>query len=136
MTSDPEPRPLSVLVVEDHTDVAVTLAMYLELVGFRVRVAADGEAGIRSGLADPPDAVVCDIGLPKKDGFQVAGELIAGLPRRPLLIAVTGYGEDEMRERGKAAGFDHYLLKPVDPRAIEALLRTWRTGGVKDLRRP
>jgi DNA-binding response OmpR family regulator len=121
--TEPRARPLSVLVVEDHADVAQTLALYLELVGYRVRVAADGEAGVRDGLAEPPDAVVCDIGLPKKDGFAVARELRAGLARRPLLVAVTGYGEDEMRERGRAAGFDHYLLKPVDPRAIDALLR-------------
>jgi DNA-binding response OmpR family regulator len=122
--NEPKARPLSVLLIEDHADVATTLAVYLELSGgHRVRVAADGDAGVRAGLADPPDAVVCDIGLPKKDGFQVAKELAAGLARRPLLIAVTGYGEDEMRERGRAAGFDHYLLKPVDPRAIEALLR-------------
>jgi DNA-binding response OmpR family regulator len=110
-------------VVEDNDDVAQTLALYLELVGYRVRVAADGEAGVRDGLADPPDAVVCDIGLPRKDGFQVARELGAGLARRPLLIAVTGYGEEEMRERGRTAGFDHYFLKPVDPRAIDALVR-------------
>jgi DNA-binding response OmpR family regulator len=116
-------RPLSVLVVEDHADIAQTLALYLELVGYRVRVAADGEAGVRDGLADPPDAVVCDIGLPKKDGFAVARELVAGLARRPLLIAVTGYGEEEFRERGRAAGFEHYFLKPVDPRVLDALLR-------------
>ena len=123
-TSDPKVHALSVLVIEDQADVATTLAMYLELSGgHRVRIATDGAAGIRAGLADPPDAVICDIGLPRKDGFQVAEELVAGLARRPLMIAVTGYGEDEMRERGKAAGFDHYLLKPVDPRAIAALLR-------------
>jgi DNA-binding response OmpR family regulator len=123
-TSDLKAHALSVLVIEDQSDVATTLAVFLELSGgHRVRIAADGVAGVRAGLAAPPDAVICDIGLPQKDGFQVARELIAGLARRPLMIAVTGYGEDEMRERGKVAGFDHYLLKPVDPRAIEALLR-------------
>jgi two-component system, OmpR family, response regulator len=117
-------RPLSVLVVEDHQDVAQTLAQYLELCcGFRVTVAADGESGVRDGLADPPDAVVADIGLPGKDGFQLARELTGTLWPRPLLIAVTAYAGDDMRERGKAAGFDHYLVKPVDPREVEELLR-------------
>jgi DNA-binding response OmpR family regulator len=114
---------MSVLLVEDNPDVAASLALYLELCHFDVTVAADGEAGVRAAMADPPDAVVCDIGLPRMDGFAVARAVGAGLAPRPLLIAVTGYGEDWMRERGAAAGFDHYLVKPADPRAITALLR-------------
>jgi DNA-binding response OmpR family regulator len=111
--------------VEDHPDIAQTLALYLEqCCGYQVTVASDGEAGVAAARAAPPDAVVCDIGLPKKDGFRVARELTGGLPRRPLLIAVTAWGEDDMRERGRAAGYDHYLVKPVDPRDLEAILRS------------
>jgi DNA-binding response OmpR family regulator len=125
MPDDAPVRPLSVLVVEDQPDVAATLALFLQVCcNYRVTIAADGEAGVAAARTDPPDAVVCDIGLPKKDGFQVARE-VAALPRRPLLIAVTGYGDDESRDKGRAAGFDHYLLKPADPHAIEAILRAY-----------
>lgn len=120
-------RPFSVLLVEDQADVAESLALFLEVAcRCRVSIARDGEAGVSAAHAQEPDAVVCDIGLPKKDGFAVARELAASLPRRPLLIAVTGYGDDESREKGRAAGFDHYLLKPADPFEIEAILRAYQ----------
>jgi DNA-binding response OmpR family regulator len=124
MQHDAVPRPLSVLLIDDRADILASLALFLELCcGYRVTVARDGEAGVAAAWADPPDAVVCDIGLPRMDGYEVARELSAALPRRPLLVAVTGYGEPEARERGRAAGFDHYLVKPADPREVEALLR-------------
>ena len=127
MPADAPVRTLSVLVVEDQADIAATLAMFLQVCcNYRVTIAADGEAGVAAAQTDPPDAVVCDIGLPKKDGFQVALE-VAALPRKPLLIAVTGYGDDESLARGRAAGFDHYLLKPADPHAIEAILRAYQS---------
>ena len=82
---------LSVLIVEDQTDVADSLQLFLEFSGGYDRtVARDGEAGVRAALAHPPGAVICDIGLPRKDGFQVAEEIVAGLLQTPLLIAVTG----------------------------------------------
>ena len=115
---------LSVLLVEDRADVSETLRTYLEACcDFRVRIAPDGDAAVRAAVADPPDAVLLDIGLPRKDGFQVAAELTARLPRRPLLVAITGYGGPDVEARARAAGFDHYLLKPADPHAVEALLR-------------
>jgi DNA-binding response OmpR family regulator len=132
MQPDAVPRTLSVLLIDDRADIVASLALFLEVCcGYRVTVAGDGEAGVAAARADPPDAVVCDIGLPGMDGYEVARELSAGLPRRPLLVAVTGYGEPEARERGWAAGFDHYLVKPADPREVEALLRAHgaRTAG-------
>jgi two-component system, sensor histidine kinase len=121
-------RPLSVLLVEDQPDVADSLALFLQVACHcRVSIAHDGEAGVAAARAEEPDAVVCDIGLPKKDGFQVAREVAALLPRRPLLIAVTGYGDDESRAKGWAAGFDHYLQKPADPWIIQAILRAHQT---------
>lgn len=126
--ADP-PRPLSVLVVEDQADVAESLALFLEVAcRYRVSIARDGEAGVARARAEAPDAVVCDIGLPKMDGFQVAREVAASLPRKPLLIAVTGYGDDASRAKGRAAGFDHYLLKPADPFEIQAILRAYQSG--------
>ena len=77
-------KPLNVLVVEDQRDVADTLAMYLEVACHcRVRIAHDGEAGVAAAQAEHPDAVLCDIGLPKKDGFEVAREVTAALPPSP-----------------------------------------------------
>jgi CheY-like chemotaxis protein len=121
-----EPPPLSVLIVEDQTDVAETLKIFLDLLGYDVAVAADGEAGVQQALARQPTAVVCDIGLPKKDGFRVAEEIASALPRTPLLIAVTGYGTKEVEDRARKAGFQYFLVKPTDPFELEGLLRGYR----------
>jgi DNA-binding response OmpR family regulator len=118
------PRPMSVLIVEDQPDVAETLRLFLELCGgYALTVAGDGEAGVRAALAHPPGAVICDIGLPKKDGFQVAEELAARLASTPLLIAVTGYADQVPEELARDAGFDHLLAKPADPAALGGLIR-------------
>ena len=117
------PRPVSVLIVEDQPDVAESLKLFLELSGgYDVAVAPDGEAGVAAALARPPAAVVCDIGLPRKDGFQVAAEVAARLLRPPLLIAVTGYGTPEVQERARKAGFLHVLVKPADPFELDRLI--------------
>lgn len=119
--------PMAVLIIEDQADVAESLRIFLDICGgYALTVAADGEAGVRTTLAHPPDAVVCDIGLPKMDGFRVAEELVAGLLRTPLLIAVTGYGTPEVEDRARRAGFKHFLVKPADPVRIHALLREHR----------
>jgi CheY-like chemotaxis protein len=120
------PSPLSVLIVEDQPDVAESLKIFLDLCGYEVAVATDGEAGVEQALARHPAAVVCDIGLPKKDGFRVAEELSTALPRTPLLIAVTGYGTEQVRDRARKAGFQHFIVKPADPFQLEGLLREYR----------
>lgn len=113
---------LSVLIIEDQEDIATSLKMFLELAaGHQVTVAMDGEAGIAAALSHQPDAVVCDIGLPKKNGLEVAGVLNA-MVRRPLLIACSAYSDDVMVARGKTVGFDHFLCKPADPRKILEIL--------------
>jgi DNA-binding response OmpR family regulator len=122
-----DPPALSVLIVEDQPDVAESLQVFLALAGGHdVSVAADGETGVDMAVTRPPDAVVCDIGLPKKDGFQVARELAARLPSTPLLIAFTGYSGLEGRAR--EAGFHHYFVKPADPVRLDALLQEHRAG--------
>jgi CheY-like chemotaxis protein len=78
---------------------------------------------VRAAAERPPEVVICDIGLPGMDGYAVAGEL----RRNPAttaarLIALTGYGQDEDRQRAKAAGFDEHLTKPADPAALKRLL--------------
>jgi DNA-binding response OmpR family regulator len=116
-------RTVSVLIIEDNADTADTLARFLRLgCGYQVANAPDGLRGVRAALADPPDVIVCDLGLPKKNGILVAEELLEELPDRPLLIAVTGYGDAATRGLAADAGFDHFLLKPADPFAIESLI--------------
>jgi DNA-binding response OmpR family regulator len=125
MHDDPRsPADFAVLVVEDQPDVALSLRIFIELAcGYRVTVAHDGQAGIDAALRDRPDAILCDIGLPKKDGFAVAAEVTRALPDKPLLIAVSGYAEDEYVARARRAGYDDYLVKPADPNDLVRLLR-------------
>ena len=122
------PRPMSVLIVEDQPDVAESLKLFLDLCGYDVAVAPDGEAGVEAAITRRPAAVVCDIGLPKKDGFQVAEEISTTLPRTPLLIAVTGYGTRDVEDRARRAGFQHFIVKPADPFELERLLREHQGG--------
>jgi two-component system CheB/CheR fusion protein len=110
--------------VDDNKDAADSMALLLRLGGHQVRVAHDGPAGLEAADSSPPEVVLLDIGLPKgMDGYEVARRLRA----RPemdgaLLIALTGYGQEEDRRRSREAGFDAHLVKPVDPEALRELI--------------
>jgi CheY-like chemotaxis protein len=114
-------RPLRVLVVEDNPDTAASLAMLLRLYGHEVKTAIAGPAGLQATLSENPDVVLMDIGLPGIDGYEVARR-IREQTEKPLLIAMTGYGQAEDRERSKEAGFEYHLVKPVDPVKLQNLL--------------
>jgi CheY-like chemotaxis protein len=115
---------LSVLVVEDDPDAGRSYAMLLELLGHRVRVANDGPTALRLAAESTPDVALIDIGLPHMDGCEVAKRLRGQSPdRRPLLVAITGYGQEEDRRRSDAAGIDLHLLKPVEPEKLKEFLR-------------
>ena len=116
------PVDLSVLVVDDNVDSAEMLSLLLETEGYRVECCYDGaEALLRIGQGF--DVVVLDIGLPVMDGFTVAEEIRKELlPSQPVLIAVTGYGQPADLERSRQAGFDHHLVKPVEPDLLCRLL--------------
>jgi signal transduction histidine kinase len=121
--SPPPAPPRRVLVVDDNADAAETLAWLLRAAGHDVLTAYDGRAAVDTAPAFRPEVVLLDIGLPGIDGYEVA----ARLRRRPelreaLLVAVTGYGQDEDRRRSREAGFDEHLTKPIDPAALPALL--------------
>jgi CheY-like chemotaxis protein len=111
-----------ILVVDDHVDTARALAGLLRVAGHAVEVAHDGREAIERARALRPDAVLLDIGLPHLDGYQVARRLRAEGCRDALLIAISGYGQDDDRRRSREAGFDHHLVKPVDSAALVALL--------------
>jgi two-component system, sensor histidine kinase len=110
-----------VLVIEDNDDGRVALCQLLELGGHRVRAVGDGVNGIALAREAPPEIVLVDIGLPGIDGYEVARQLRASLPA-VLLVAVTGYGLPEDQQRAYAAGFDLYLVKPVDLAMLSLLL--------------
>lgn len=114
-----------VLIVEDNDDARESLSMLLELNGHRVRTAADGRAGLAAFASAAPEVALIDVGLPGIDGYEVARRIRAVPGPRILLLALTGYGLPEDRDRALAAGFDAHLVKPVDPDALEALLRQY-----------
>jgi PAS domain S-box-containing protein len=120
----PAPTGRRILVVDDNADAARLLADALELVGHETRVAFDGPAALDVAAEFEPDAALLDLGLPLMDGYELAGQIAAaaaGRPR-PLLVAVTGYGQVSDREKSLAAGFDAHVVKPVDmPRLMNLL---------------
>ena len=123
-----EPREgLSVLVLKDDADTAHSYAILLGMYGHRVRAAADGPEALRLAAEAAPDVALIDLGLPRMDGWAVArGLRRQSCERRPLLVAVTGYGQDDDRRRSEEAGIDLHLVKPVDPGELFALLRQFQ----------
>jgi signal transduction histidine kinase/ActR/RegA family two-component response regulator len=119
-----------VLVVEDNPDTCATLAACLREEGHEVATALDGRSGLAAAMERPYDVIVCDVGLPGLDGLGLIRAVRAAVGKgeqtaRPLAIALTGYGQPEDEQRGREAGFDHYLVKPV---GVDALLKLIGTG--------
>ncbi|MFC5496808.1 response regulator [Caenimonas terrae] len=114
---------LRVLVVDDNTDAADTLGALLDMSGHATRIANDGYQAIEVAQAFQPQVVFLDIGLPGMNGYEVARKLreLPGMDRA-FLVALTGWGAREDRERSSEAGFDHHLTKPADMGAVETLL--------------
>jgi CheY-like chemotaxis protein len=111
-----------VLVVDDNSDAAHLVAEVLESLGHETRVAFDGPAALDLVVDFRPDVALLDIGLPLMDGYELARQLVALDGERPLLIAITGYGQASDHDRSRAAGFDAHLVKPVDVDALTALV--------------
>jgi PAS domain S-box-containing protein len=124
--SKPAARGLRVLIVEDNVDAAHSLREALELAGHEVvAVAHDGAAGVRAAREHGPDVVLCDLGLPGLDGFDVARALRAADDprlRSAFLVAVSGYALAEDRSKAKRAGFDRHLAKPASLERLQTLL--------------
>ncbi|MEO6463251.1 MAG: ATP-binding protein, partial [Candidatus Eisenbacteria bacterium] len=112
-----------ILVVDDNADSAESLALLLRLSGHDVLTVFDGGAAVESEASFAPDIVLLDIGLPVLNGYEAATLIRrAQGARRPLLIALTGWGQEEDRRRSRDAGFDAHLVKPVDPVELTRLL--------------
>jgi PAS domain S-box-containing protein len=119
----PHAAGLRIVIVDDNADAAESLAMVLELEGHEVRTAGDGIAGLELIGAFAPQAVILDIGLPHLNGYEVARRIRqdyqdAGI----VLIAVTGWGQQQDKQTAVTAGFDHHFTKPVDPGELQRVL--------------
>jgi len=114
---------LRVLVVDDNTDAAESLAMLLRTAGAEIHVAHDGPTALAEFERCEPHVVLLDIGMPNMDGCEVARRLReVARAERVVLVALTGWGQDEDRRRVREAGFDHHLVKPVDLASLQGLL--------------
>ncbi len=126
-----------ILVVDDNRDAAETLALLLETMGHEVRVAHAGEDCLVVMRAFAPVVVLLDIGMPDMDGYEVARRIRdeegSG---RAVLVAITGWGQDDDRRRAREAGFDHHLTKPVDPAQLQRLLAAGEPTDFRDAERP
>jgi CheY-like chemotaxis protein len=116
-----------VLVVDDNIDGADTMKAMLESIGNEVQVAYDGIVAIEAAAPFLPQVVLLDIGLPKLNGYEVAQRIRKqSWGARAVLIAVSGWGQQEDKARASAAGFDHHLTKPVDLEELIDLLAAVR----------
>jgi CheY-like chemotaxis protein len=128
----PRAAGLRVAIVDDNADAADSLAMVLELEGHEVRTAGNGIAGLELIDEFAPHAVILDIGLPRLNGYEVARRIRlehrdAGI----LLIAVTGWGQQQDKQAAEEAGFDHHFTKPVDPRELQRVLSLYPASGLR-----
>jgi CheY-like chemotaxis protein len=112
-----------VLVADDNRDAADSLKLLLELAGYDTLVAYNGGEALEIGARERPSAFILDVGMPDMTGYEAARRIRQqAWGRSALLVAVTGWGQDDDKERAKAAGFDHHFTKPVNPEAVEQVL--------------
>ena len=117
-------RILRVLIADNNRDTADSLAMLVRIWGHTVRAAYDGAEALALALADPPDVLVLDVAMPKLDGCELARQVRRhGCFKATLLVAITGYADEAHRRQCLDAGFQHVLMKPVMPVAVEELLQ-------------
>lgn len=114
MHAQPVASARRVLVVDDNEDAADSLAMLLTVRGDQVRIAYDGAEAVVAEQDFIPEVVLLDIGLPKISGYDVARRIRSTRGNGVLIIAITGWGQEEDRRRAREAGFDHHFTKPVD----------------------
>ena len=131
--SSPAPRvsaaadiPRRILVVDDNIDAARSIAKLFARLGHTIEVAYDGPAAITAAGAFKPEVILLDIGLPGINGYDTARALRDTYGDQVLLIAVSGYGQEEDRQKAKSAGFDHHLVKPFDTQELRDLMNAWK----------
>jgi CheY-like chemotaxis protein len=117
-----------ILVVDDNEDAADSLATLLEVLGYRVKVAYDGPEAIAAADAFEPHAALLDIGLPRLSGYDIARHIRERRGATPLLVAITGWGQEESRREALEAGFDFHLVKPAEPAQLQRILANLAEG--------
>ncbi len=120
-----------VLVVDDNVDVTDTLAMLLQFSGHRVDIAHDGLEAVEAAIRLRPDVVLLDIGMPRLDGYGAARQIREKLGSGVMLIAMTGWGQDDDRRRSSEAGFDTHMTKPLDYNKLTKSMAKWSAGGAQ-----
>jgi len=112
-----------ILIADDNRDSAESLSLMLELTGYETWIAHDGLEAVQTAMTHHPDAALLDIGMPKVNGYEAARR-IREQPwgKRMLLIAITGWGQEDDKKRALEAGFDHHVTKPVHLPDLERLL--------------
>lgn len=115
-------RTQRILLVDDNPDVADSMVMLLTIFGHEVLVAHDGKQAVEVALRERPAVVLLDIGLPGMDGYQACRAMRNGGLNDTLIVAMTGYGQEDDRRKAEAAGFDLHMPKPVDVQVLEELL--------------
>ena len=119
-------KQFQILLVEDNPDIADSMALVLRLDGHTVRIAQDGATALEMVQVEQPDVIVLDIGLPGMDGYSLAQALRQNSKlQRTLLIALTGYGRPQDKEKSRVAGIDVHLVKPPDIKALRKLLNDY-----------
>jgi CheY-like chemotaxis protein len=116
-------RPMRILVVDDNVDAADSIALLLTIDGFEAHSVHGAMDALDTVLSFKPDVVLLDIGLPVMDGYEVAQRLRSRIPHMRI-VALSGYGQQADRERAAQAGFDDYLVKPVEPTVLSEFLRS------------
>jgi CheY-like chemotaxis protein/nitrogen-specific signal transduction histidine kinase len=130
-----EPRPAltssacRVLVAEDIPDAAEMMRLMIEYMGHHVRVAADGVQAVEIAKEFDPQIALLDIGMPRMDGYEAARQIRAALGSRVVLVALTGWGQEEDQRRAYAAGFDRHVTKPAEPDVLESLIASAAAAG-------
>ena len=113
-----------ILIADDNPDAATSLSLLLELMGHITRVVHDGVEAVEVAAGFQPDIILLDIGMPRLNGFEACGRIRAQAANKNIVIAaLTGWTQDEKRQRSEEAGFDFYLIKPVEPDALQEVLR-------------
>jgi CheY-like chemotaxis protein len=113
----------TILIIEDNPDVADSMAVLLEMEGYRAVVARDGIAGVDAARSERPAAILCDIGLPGLSGYEVASLLRSEAGFQSVaMLAITGYAQYSDRQQALGVGFDEHMAKPVDASKVLAFL--------------
>ena len=136
LASEPSPINRRVLVVDDNVGACKLLSLMIKLLGHDVSSASNGEEAVARAREFRPDIIFMDLGMPIMDGYAAAQAIRReAWGENVTLVALTGWGQDVDRERTKEAGFDHHLVKPVEPKLVREILALPPQGANRGLRR-